>query len=201
MLRNIEPGSRRQATTSCDVTKGSPTNRRKQRPERPPSRAPRLSITASSPTWSSAGQSARNLPTLPCSRAMSDTNWAFSRTALIFCGLRMMRASAARSLQNSSGWNSKRRAQSRGRPPRSRPLALDHAPDEPGGEIRCAIWASARSSVSFAKCAHARDLGQQREERGVAALAPGCPRADGVERARPRRTGLGCARLGCERLR
>src|SRR5258708_2632345 len=60
------------------------------------------------PIWSSAGQAARNLPKLPCSLATSLTNFAFSRTDLIFCGLRTMRLSDASFSQNSAGWNSSR---------------------------------------------------------------------------------------------
>src|SRR3546814_7995024 len=63
-------------------------------PVLPPSRLPRLASRSSRPIWSSAGQVASSLPKLPCSVAISMTNWALSRTERIFCGLRTMRLSA-----------------------------------------------------------------------------------------------------------
>src|SRR5258708_3802352 len=103
------PESRRQSSTWPDSTKASqPRKRSRYWPLKPPSREPRLANTSISPTWSSAGQAQRNLPKLPCSEAISLTNFAFSRTDLIFCGLRTMRLSEASFSQNSAGWNSSR---------------------------------------------------------------------------------------------
>ena len=48
------------------------------------------------------------LAELPCSAAISLTNFAFSRTDLIFFGLRTMRLSEASFSQNSAGWNNSR---------------------------------------------------------------------------------------------
>src|SRR6266705_1483632 len=88
------PASRRQATTSCDVTNPSqPTKRRNICPVLPPSRLPRFKSRSSSPTSSEEGHFARNLPKLPCSFAIASTKAAFSRTAEIFAPLRTIRVS------------------------------------------------------------------------------------------------------------
>ena len=103
------PESRKHVSTLSDRMNASqPRKRSRYWPEKPPSREPRLPSTSIRPTWSSAGQVARNLPNEPCSFAMSMTNFAFSRTLLIFCGLRTMRLSEASFSQYSAGWNRRR---------------------------------------------------------------------------------------------
>src|SRR6266404_6137856 len=99
------PASRRQATTSLDVTKPSqPTKRRNIWPVLPPSRLPRFVKRSSRPISSDAGHWLRNLPKLPCSLAMACTNCAFSRTDMILAPLRTIRLSLSSPSQNSSGW-------------------------------------------------------------------------------------------------
>ena len=130
------PASRRQATTSADVTKPSlPMKRRKYCPVRPPRRTPRLPSSSSRPTWSPAGHWARSLPKLPCSRPMSTMKLGvaahghdllrMAHDALVagealpeLVGL----AAAARRLEAEEG-----RLE-------ARPLLLDHAPHEAGRE-------------------------------------------------------------------
>src|SRR5882757_8410335 len=99
------PASRRQATTSCEVTNPSqPTKRRNICPVLPPSRLPRFESRSSRPISSEEGHVARNLPKLPCSPAIACTKAALSRTDRIFAPLRTMRVSPIRRSQNSSGW-------------------------------------------------------------------------------------------------
>src|ERR1700744_3375812 len=96
------PASRRQATTSCEVTKPSqPTKRRNICPVLPPSRLPRLLSRFNSPISSDEGHLARNLPKLPCSLAISCTKAALARTDEIFAPLRTMPVSDKRPCQKS----------------------------------------------------------------------------------------------------
>src|SRR5216683_3206540 len=146
------PESRRQSNTSPDSTKASqPRKRSRYWPLKPPSREPRLANTSRRPTWSSAGQLAKNLPKLPCSAAISLTNLALSRTDLIFCGLRTMRLSDASFSQNSAGWNNSRLGLN-SRKASSKPghfwsMTLHTKPAE---KTRHAISDSTRSSPSLA---------------------------------------------------
>src|SRR5260370_24676252 len=146
------PESRRQSSTSPDSTRASqPRKRSGYGRLKPPSREPRLANTSKRPTWSSAGQLAKNLPKLPCSAATSLTNLALSRTDLIFRGLRTMRVSEVSFSQNSAGWN-KSRLGSNSRNASSKPghflsMTLHTKPAE---ETRHAISDSTRSSPSLA---------------------------------------------------
>src|ERR1700704_5529350 len=146
------PESRRQRSTSPDSTNAShPRKRSRYWPLKPPSREPRLANTSSSPTWSSAGQLAKNLPKLPCSAAISLTNLALSRTDLIFCGLRTMRLSDASFSQNSAGWNNSRlglkQRKASSKPSHFWSMTLQTKPAE---KTRAAISDSTRSSPSLA---------------------------------------------------
>src|SRR5216683_1557072 len=146
------PESRRQSNTSPDSTKASqPRKRSRYWPLKPPSREPRLANTSRRPTWSSAGQLAKNLPKLPCSAAISLTNLALSRTDLIFCGLRTMRLSEASFSQNSAGWNNSRLGLN-SRKASSKPghLLSMTLHTKPAEKTRAAISDSTRSSPSLA---------------------------------------------------
>src|SRR5436190_18394300 len=146
------PASRRQSNTSPDRTKASqPRKRSRYWPLKPPSREPRLSKTSSRPTWSSAGHLARNLPKLPCSAAISVTNFAFSRTDLIFCALRTIRLSEASFSQNSAGWNNSRLGlNSRNASSKPGHFLSITSHTKPAEKTRAAISERTRSSPSLA---------------------------------------------------
>src|SRR5262245_56654036 len=82
---------------------------------------------------------------------MSTTNFAFSRTDLIFCGLRTMRLSEASFSQNSAGWNNSRLGlNSRNASSKPGHLLSMTLHTKPAENTRAAISDSTRSSPSLA---------------------------------------------------